>query len=71
MQRAHAVTIGCDLFVVIGSSLVVYPAAALPSLARQHRARLVIINGEPTPLDDEANLVLRGDIGDILTPFVV
>ncbi len=69
MQRAFSVTADCDLFFAIGSSLVVYPAASFPSLARQHGARLVILNGEPTPLDDLADLVLRGDIGDILQPL--
>lgn len=69
MRRAHAATVDCDLFLAIGSSLVVYPAASFPSLARLHKARLVILNGEATPLDAEADLVLRGDIGDILEPF--
>lgn len=69
VRRAHAAAIDCDLFLAIGSSLVVYPAASFPSLARQHKARLVIVNGEATPLDAEADLVLRGDIGDILQPF--
>jgi len=69
MRRAHAASIDCDLFLAIGSSLVVYPAASFPSLARLHKARLVIVNGEATPLDSEADLVLRGDIGDILEPF--
>ncbi len=69
MTRAFAATNDCDLFLAIGSSLVVYPAASFPSLARQHGARLVILNGEQTPLDDVADLVLRGDIGDILQPF--
>lgn len=69
MRRAQALTMECDLFLAIGSSLVVYPAAFFPSLARQTKARLVIMNGEATPLDSEADLVLRGDIGDILEPF--
>jgi NAD-dependent deacetylase len=69
MQRATAATMDCDLFIAIGSSLIVYPAASFPSLAHQHKARLVILNGEPTPLDDLADLVLRGDIGDILQPL--
>ncbi|WP_051955774.1 SIR2 family NAD-dependent protein deacylase [Beijerinckia mobilis] len=69
MQKAHKATQACDLFLAIGSSLVVYPAAAFPLLATQNQARLVILNGEPTPLDSEADLVLRGDIGDILEPF--
>lgn len=69
IERAHLATMQCDLFLAIGSSLVVYPAASFPMLASQNHARLVIINGEPTPLDSEADLVLRGDIGDILEPF--
>lgn len=69
MRRAHAATINCDLFLAIGSSLVVYPAASFPALARLHKARLIIVNGEATPLDSEAELVLRGDIGDILQPL--
>jgi NAD-dependent deacetylase len=66
MRRARAATAACDLFLAIGSSLVVYPAAGFPALARQHGARLVILNREPTGQDAEADLVLRGDIGDIL-----
>ncbi|VTZ52382.1 NAD-dependent protein deacetylase 1 [Methylocella tundrae] len=69
LERAYQETVRCDLFLAIGSSLVVYPAASFPSLARQRDAKLVIVNGEETPLDSEANLVLRGDIGDILQPF--
>ncbi|WP_374306449.1 NAD-dependent deacetylase [Methylocella sp.] len=69
LARACEAAVACDLFLAIGSSLVVYPAAALPTLAREHDARLIIVNGEETPLDYEAELVLRGDIGDILQPF--
>jgi NAD-dependent deacetylase len=69
MQRANVATMQCDLFLAIGSSLVVYPAAFFPTLAMQNNARLVIVNGEETPFDSEANFVLRGDIGDILEPF--
>lgn len=71
LRQAHAATIDCDLFIAIGTSLVVYPAASFPALATRHKARLVIVNGEPTPLDSDADLVLRGDIGDILEPFAV
>ncbi len=70
LRAAQVATTTCDLFVAIGSSLVVYPAAALPTLARHHGARLVIVNGEPTPLDAEADVVLRGDIGAILEAAV-
>jgi len=56
---------GADLLCVVGSSLVVYPAAALPGY-RPRTCRLVIINREPTPLDPEADLVIHGDAGKIL-----
>jgi len=69
MERAHLAAMQCDLLLSIGSSLVVYPAASFPLLASRNNARLVVINGEATPLDSEAHLVLRGDIGDILEPF--
>ena len=59
-----------DLFVVIGSSLVVWPAAGMPLLAKQSGARLVIVNREPTEQDDIADLVIRHDIGETLGPFV-
>ena len=63
MRRAQEETMFCDLFLAIGSSLVVYPAAGFPQLARENGATLVIINGEETPLDGIADVVLRGDIG--------
>ncbi|MBM6595643.1 Sir2 family NAD-dependent protein deacetylase [Microvirga sp. BT291] len=66
MRRAQDLTLSCDLFLVLGSSLVVYPAAALPSLAKRNGASLVIVNREPTKLDAEADLVIRGEIGSIL-----
>jgi NAD-dependent deacetylase len=70
MQRAGELSAACDLFVVIGSSLVVWPAAGFPLKAKQNGARLVIINREPTDFDDIADLVVRDDIGDALAPFV-
>jgi NAD-dependent deacetylase len=66
MERAETETLGCDLFLAIGSSLVVYPAAGFPVLAKQAGARLVIINREPTDLDSLADLVLNGEIGPTL-----
>jgi NAD-dependent deacetylase len=69
LRRARKVSVDCDLFLAIGSSLVVYPAATLPVLAKENGAALVIVNGEPTPLDASADMVLRGDIGAILEPF--
>ena len=58
-----------DLFLAIGSSLVVYPAAAFPLLASESGARLVILNRDPTPLDAHADLFVRADIGDTLEPY--
>jgi NAD-dependent deacetylase len=69
MRRAEEETIACDLFVTIGSSLVVYPAAGFPVAAKRRGASLVIVNNEPTPLDAFADLVLRGDIGSFLDPL--
>jgi NAD-dependent deacetylase len=63
---AEAATLACELFVVVGSSLQVYPAAGLPELARRHGARLLIINREPTPLDAIADLVLHAESGPTL-----
>jgi NAD-dependent deacetylase len=70
MRRASELAQASDLFVVIGSSLVVWPAAGMPLLAKQSGARLVIVNREPTEQDDDADLVIRHDIGEVLAPFV-
>ncbi len=67
MRAALELALACDLFLVLGSSLVVYPAASLPSLAKENGARLVIVNREPTPLDDQADIVIAGEIGPILS----
>lgn len=56
-----------DVFLVVGSSLVVYPAASLPGVALEHGAELVIINREPTPYDHVATLALQGSAGAILS----
>jgi NAD-dependent deacetylase len=66
MRQAAAWSTDCDLFLAIGSSLVVYPAAGLPLAARESGAQLVIINREETPLDEAAHLVIRADIGEVL-----
>lgn len=66
MQRAQAEALACDLCLVLGSSLLVYPAAGIPRMARRNGARLVIINREPTDQDRLADLVLRTDIGPTL-----
>jgi NAD-dependent deacetylase len=67
MLRAEAETQLSDLFLVLGSSLVVTPAALFPVKAKQYGARLVIVNREPTPLDDMADLVLHDEIGPMMT----
>jgi NAD-dependent deacetylase len=59
-----------DLMIVVGSSLVVYPAADLPVLATRHGSRLVIVNNEPTPLDGLADVVIREPAGAVLRPAV-
>lgn len=66
MQEAEAQTLNCDLFIVIGSSLVVYPAAGFPVMAKQNGARLVILNREATELDQWADLVINREIGPTL-----
>ncbi len=70
MARAEAATLACDLFVVLGSSLVVYPAAGFPALARRNGVRLAIVNRDPTDLDSVADLVLHSDIGPTLEAAV-
>lgn len=70
MRRAGELARTCDLFLVIGSSLVVWPAAGFPVMAKQAGARLVIINNQPTEQDDLADLVIHHDIGETLGPFV-
>jgi len=71
MQRAQDLTLSCDLFLAIGSSLVVWPAAGFPLMAKRNGAQLVIINREPTEFDDIADLVVRQDIGTVLEPFII
>jgi NAD-dependent deacetylase len=66
MQRAEQETLAADLCIVLGSSLVVYPAAGFPELAKRNGAALVIVNREPTGLDDIADLVLHRPIGDAM-----
>ena len=70
MRRAEQMTLAADLFIAIGSSLVVWPAAGFPLMAKRNGARLVIINREPTELDEVADLVARHDIGAVLESFI-
>jgi NAD-dependent deacetylase len=66
MQRAHDETMACDLFIVLGSSLSVFPAADFPLRAKQNGAALVIVNRDPTELDELADLVIHAGIGATL-----
>jgi len=70
MRRAEELTRSADLFIAIGSSLVVWPAAGFPLMAKRNGARLVIINRDPTEFDDFADLVAPQDIGSVLEPFI-
>lgn len=70
MERAERLTKNCELFLAVGSSLVVWPAAGFPLMAKRTGATLVIINREPTEFDGLADLVIRNDIGDVLGPFI-
>lgn len=70
MQEAETETLSCDLFLAIGSSLVVYPAAGFPQLAKQNGSQLVIINRDETEQDNLADLVLHQEIGEVLSAAV-
>jgi NAD-dependent deacetylase len=70
MRRAQELAESCDLFIAIGSSLVVWPAAGFPLIAKRNGARLVLINRDSTEFDDMADLVVHDDIGATLEPFI-
>ena len=67
LRRAFAAAQHCDLMLVVGSSLVVQPAASIPQMAAANGARLTIVNNEPTPLDDLADVVVRSSAGAVLS----
>lgn len=66
LRRAVEASAESDMMLVVGSSLVVKPASQLPVVARKRGARLVIVNREPTPLDEIAHAVIRGEAGPVL-----
>ncbi len=66
LQRAFDAAANCDLFLAVGSSLTVQPAAGTCGIAVDAGARLVIVNAEPTPYDEYANAVIRAPIADVL-----
>jgi NAD-dependent deacetylase len=66
LAQASAISKACTLFIAVGSSLQVHPAAGLVGVAADHGARLVIVNAEPTPYDDRADQLVRDPIGTAL-----
>ncbi|WP_370325585.1 NAD-dependent deacetylase [Euzebya sp.] len=70
MVAAHELIRAADVVLVVGSSLQVYPAAAVPELALQNGQPLAIVNAEPTPLDAAADVVVHGRAGEVLAPAV-
>lgn len=70
MQRADAAAAKCDLMLVLGSSLSVFPAADIPQRAKIYGAQLAIVNAEPTQMDEVADLVINAGIGPTLSAAV-
>jgi NAD-dependent deacetylase len=70
MQRAHEHALRCDLFIVLGSSLTVFPAADFPRIAKDSGASLAIVNRDETPLDDIADVVIHAGIGETLSAAI-
>ena len=69
MVIAQKKSVSCDLFICIGTSLAVFPAADLPVLAKETGSQLVIINNEPTQMDHIADIVINRDISDVFSEF--
>ena len=70
MERIEQAAIACDLVLAVGSSLQVYPVAAMVPLAARHGARVVVVNGEPTAMDDLADVLVMGSISEVLGTVV-
>ena len=70
MQQSQQAIEQCDLCIVMGSSLTVYPAAGFPEYAKRLGATLAILNRETTPLDDIADIVVREQIGPTMALLV-
>ena len=66
VERIEEAAIACDLVLAVGTSLSVYPVAAMVPLAARHGAGVVIVNGEPTAMDDVADVVVQGSISEVL-----
>ncbi|MFJ8432767.1 SIR2 family NAD-dependent protein deacylase [Kitasatospora sp. NPDC094019] len=70
LRQAAAISAACELFIAVGTSLKVHPVAALPYEAVRAGARLIVVNGEPTPLDEAAEEVVREPISTALPALV-
>ncbi len=70
LLRAHVAAQSCDLMLAVGSTLAVYPIAEVVPVAKQAGARVVIVNGSATEMDDLADAVARGQIGEVLPSLV-
>jgi len=70
LEMAKLAAQNCDLFLVLGSSLVVYPAASIPRIAKRNDAALIIINIDPTPMDDMADIVIHESASKVLSAVI-
>ncbi|MBI5948652.1 MAG: Sir2 family NAD-dependent protein deacetylase [Chloroflexi bacterium] len=70
IARSERAAARAEVFIAVGTSLTVYPVALLPETALRGGARLVIVNAEPTPFDQYADAVVRGQIGEVLPAIV-
>jgi NAD-dependent deacetylase len=70
VAEAFALAREADVVLVVGSSLVVYPAADIPLVALRSGARMIVINAEPTPFDELADIVIHGRSGEVLPEIV-
>lgn len=66
VREAFALAADADVMLVVGTSLVVYPAADIPRVAAGAGARMIVVNAEPTPFDDLAEVVIHGRSGEVL-----
>jgi len=70
LQRAEQAAIRCDLFMAIGTKLSVFPVAGLVPVAKRRGAKIIIVNAEPTDMDELADEIVRGSIGEMLPRIV-
>ena len=70
MTKAFSLAREADVMLVVGSSLVVYPAADIPLVALRSGARMIVVNAEPTPFDQLAEVVIHGRSGEVLPEIV-